>query len=200
MRATVPAVTGRVVAAALLIALLVAGCTTTVPGAGRAAGPVALTGSPVAPESTTAPPTGSQSALAADVLPEECLLDALGFSALLGVPVLPPEQAEVVRGDGSSTSSCFANSARGAPDPLAAINVYEPREGTPADFVRAAAPQGRRELGGVGEAAALVDTAPGVTLQLAAARYVVTIAVLNGAPSDDAWRAAATAALDALGG
>lgn len=183
--------------------LLTAGCTTAVPGAGRATGPVAVTGSPTgstAPESTTAPPPGSQSALAADVLSDECLLDALGFSALLGEPVLPPEQVEVVRGDGSSTSSCFANSARGAPDPVAAVNVYEPRDGTPADFVHSAAPQGRRELTGVGEAASLVDTAPGVTLQLAAVRYVVTIAVLDGTPSDDAWRAAATAALDALGG
>ncbi|MDN5929723.1 MAG: hypothetical protein L0I24_01415 [Pseudonocardia sp.] len=191
---------GRRAAGALLMLLLAAGCTSAVPGTGRANGPVAVTGSPAAPESTTAPPPGSQSALAADVLPDECLLDALGFSALLGEPVLPPEQVEVVRGDGSSTSSCFANSARGAPDPLAAVNVYEPRDGSPTDFVRSAAPQGRRELTGVGGAASLVDTASGVTLQLATARYLVTIAVLDGTPSDDAWRAAATAALDALGG
>jgi hypothetical protein len=177
--------------------LLAAGCTTVVPGSGRAAGPVAVTGAPVAPETTAAPPP-PQSALAADVVADECLLDALGFSALLGEPVLPPEQGRVVRGDGSSTSSCFANSARGAPEPLAAINVYEPRTGTPAEFVRAAAPEGRRELTGVGEAAALVDTAPGETLQLAAARFVVTIAVLGGTPSDDAWRAAATAVLARL--
>jgi hypothetical protein len=183
-----------------LLLLLVAGCTTVVPGSGQAAGPVAVSGSPVAPGSATGPAPGPQSALAADVLPDECLLDALSFSALLGAPVLPPEQVEVVRADGSSTSSCFANSARGAPEPLAAVNVYEPRDGTPADFVGSAAPQGRRELAGVGEAASLVDTAPGVTLQLAATRYLVTIAVLDGTPSDDAWRAAATAALDALGG
>lgn len=180
--------------------LLAAGCTTVVPGAGQAAGPVAVAGPPVPPGTTPAPPTQPQSALAADVLPDECLLDALGFSALLGEPVLPPEQTEVVRGDGSSTTGCFANSARGAPEPLGAVNVYQPRSGTPAEFLRAAAPAGRRELTGVGEAAALVDTAPGQTLQLAAARYLVTIAVLDGTRSDDAWRAAAAAVLAALPG
>jgi len=100
--------------------------------------------------------------------------------------------------DGSSTSSCFANSARDAADPLAAINVYETHSGTPADLLRAAPPQGRRDLTGVGEAASLVDTAPGMTLQLAAPRHLVTIAVLDGTPTDEAWRVAAAAALAAL--
>lgn len=178
--------------------LFAAGCTSVVPGAGQAAGPVAVTGTPTPPATSSAPSSEPQSALAADVLPDECLLDALGFSALLDEPVLPPEQTEIVRGDGTSTSSCFANSTRGAPEPLGAVNVYEPRTGTPAEFVRAAAPEGRRELTGVGEAAALVDTAPGETLQLAAPRYLVTIAVLDGTRSDDAWRAAGAAALAAL--
>ncbi|MDN5751521.1 MAG: hypothetical protein L0H64_23985, partial [Pseudonocardia sp.] len=146
------------------------------------------------PPGQPGPPRGG---LAADVLDDECLLDAIGFSSLLGQPVLPPEQVEVPRGDGSS-SSCVADSARGSPEPLAAVNVYEPRSGTPAEFVRGGPPQGRRELLGVGGAAVLVDTAPGVTLQLAAPRHVVTIAVLDGAPSDDSWRAAAATALAGL--
>jgi hypothetical protein len=184
----------------LAAAVLLTGCTAVVPGTGSAA-PAPLPTSTAPPASAPEPtpgPVTTRSALAADVLADECLLDALGFSALLGRPVLPPEQGEVERADGSSSSSCVAESARGFPDPLAAINVYEPRSGTPAEFVRAAPPEGRRELTGVGEAAVLVDTAPGITLQLAAARHVVTIAVLDGAPPDDAWRAAATAALAAL--
>ncbi len=183
-------------AAVYVAAFLLAGCTTAVPGTGSPAPGPAPPPSTSAADPTPSAPT--RSALAADVLADECLLDALGFSALLGRPVLPPEQGEVERADGSSSSSCVAESARGFPDPLAAVNVYEPRAGTPADFVRAGPPQGRRELSGVGEAAVLVDTAPGVTMQLAATRYVVTIAVLDGAPSDDAWRAAGAAALAAL--
>lgn len=182
--------------AAALLVLAVSGCATVVPGTGRVAAPVV----PVSPTPTaapTSPPPGPRSALAADVVDDECLLDAVGFSALLGEPVLPPEQAEVTRADGSRPTSCVATST--AAQPLASINVYQPREGTAAEFVRAGPPQGRRELTGVGEAAALVDTAPGVTLQLAGTRYVVTIAVVDGTPSDDAWRAAARAALDALG-
>ncbi|GAA2573470.1 hypothetical protein GCM10010210_56330 [Pseudonocardia hydrocarbonoxydans] len=183
------------VAAAL--ALLATGCTTVVPGSGRMAAPVVDPASPAPSAAPSAAPAGPRSALAADVVDDECLLDALAFSTLLGEPVLPPEQAEVTRADGSRPTSCVASSTAG--EPLASINVYEPREGTAADFVLAAPPQGRRELTGVGEAAALVDTAPGVTLQLAGPRYVVTIAVLDGAPSDDAWRTAAQGALDALG-
>ncbi|GAA3232055.1 hypothetical protein GCM10017691_26340 [Pseudonocardia petroleophila] len=184
----------------LLAALLVLGaaaCSTAVPGAGRAAAPV-VTDAPVVTGApgTTGPPPGPRSALDADVVDDECLLDAVAFSALLGEPVLPPEQTAVTRADGSRPTSCVATSTGG--EPLAAINVYATRTGTPADFVRAAPPQGRRELSGVGEAASLVDTAPGVTLQLAGPRYVVTVAVLDGAPSDDAWRAAARAALAAL--
>jgi hypothetical protein len=187
---------GHRVAGLLVAGLLAAGCTSVVAGSGSpTAGPATSTPSPTTDLLTPAP---TRSALAADVLADECLLDALGFSALLGRPVLPPEQGEVERADGSSSSSCVAESARGFPEPLAAVNVYEPRAGTPAEFVRAGPPEGRRELTGVGEAAVLVDTAPGVTLQLAAPRYVVTITVLDGAPPDDAWRAAAIAALAAL--
>ncbi len=179
-----------------------AGCTSVVTGQGRAAPDLAVSGPSTSAETIpTGAPTdaapATRSSLAADVVADECLLDALGFSALLGTPVLPPEQSEVTRDDGSSSSSCVAESARSAA-PLAAVNVYEPRIGTPAEFVRAGTPRGRRDLPGVGEAAVLVDTAPGVTLQLAGSRYVVTIAVLDGAPPDDTWRAAATAALATL--
>ncbi len=184
-------------------AVLLAGCTTAVPGTGVAAPPPATApapGAPAPPEA--APPAGEppeggpRSALAADVVADECLLDALEFSALLGEPVLPPEQQRVER-DGEVRSACYVGAA-GDGTPLAMVNVYAPREGTPAEFVRAAPPEGRRDLGGVGEAAVLVDTPPGQVLQLAGPRHVVTVAVLDGAPADDAWRTAAGAALAAL--
>lgn len=197
---------GRIVLG-LVVLGAAAGCATVVPGSGHPATPV-----PPAPTSTTSPGTQNpgtpapdpatpgppRSGLAADVLDDECLLDAIEFSALLGRPVLPPEQGDVPRPDGASSSACFVDSAAGSPEPLAAVNVYTPRSGTPAEFVRGGPPQGRRELSGVGEAAVLVDTAPGSTLQLAAPRHVVTITVLDGTPSDGAWRAAAAAALAAL--
>lgn len=204
-RATVADVsTGRVLGI-LVVAAVASGCATVVTGTGRAA-PEPVVDAPttsVAPTTDpaptgAAPPPGPRPALAADVLADECLLDALGFSDLLGVPVLPPRQAEVRRDDGSVGSSCVATSARGPADPLASVNVYEPRDATPAEFVRSAPAQGTTELAGVGEAAALLDTAPGVTLQLAGTRFVVTISVSDGAPSHEAWRAAATAVLAAL--
>lgn len=193
--------TGRAATALALAALVAAtaACSTTVAGTGRAAdpGPVAAE----VPGPTPAPPAGpapERSALSSDVVDDECLLDALEFTALLDRSVLPPEPGELVRPDGTRVTSCVASSASAFPTPLAAINVYEPRTGTPADFVRAAPASGRRDLPGAGEAAVLIDTAPGLTMQLAGARYVVTIAVLDGAPSDAAWTAAATAALAAL--
>lgn len=187
----------------LVAAVMAGGCATTVPGTGRPApGPVAETGTGTG-TATLVPfvaAPGPRPALAADVLADECLLDALGFSALLGVPVLPPEQADVRRDDGSTGSSCVAVPVRGFPEPLASINVYAPRDATPAEFVRSAPAAGTTGLPGAGEAAVLVDTAPGVTLQLAGARYVVTVSVADGAPAEDAWRAAAAAALAALPG
>ena len=77
--------------------------------------------------------------------------------------------------------------------------MYRVRTGTPADFVRAA-PPGGHELPGVGDAAVVLDTATGPTLQLAGHGHLVTILVLDRAPTEAAWRAAATAALTPLGG
>jgi hypothetical protein len=132
-----------------------------------------------------------------DVLPDECLLDAPQLAALLGRPVRPPEQSVVRRDDGSRSSSCYVAPSEGAPTPLAAINVYRVRAGTPRDFVRAAA-AGGRALTGAGEAAAVLDTAVGPTLQVAGARFLVTLVVQGREPRDDAWRAAARAALARL--
>jgi hypothetical protein len=83
-------------------------------------------------------------------------------------------------------------------EPVAMINVYGVLSGTPADYVRAGGTAGRRELPGVGEAAVVIDTQTGPTMQLASPRYLVTILVSGGTPSDEAWRAAAEAALSRL--
>ena len=126
--------------------------------------------------------------LTADVLDDECLLDAGGFAALLGGPVGKPAEAVVIRPDGSGTRSCYATSRAGSPAPTAAINVYTVNRGTPAAFVRAAT--GGRPVAGVGEAATLLDTVGGTTLQVATARYVVTVNVVDATPSADRWAAA----------
>ena len=133
-------------------------------------------------------------ALDSDVLADECLLDAAQLGALLDRPVRA-ENAAVRRADGTRSTSCYAGAADGPQEPLAAINVYRVRAGTPAEVVGAA---GGRALPGLGEAATLLETAAGPTLQVASPRFLVTLLVQGRSPPDDAWRAAARAALARL--
>jgi hypothetical protein len=175
--------------------LVAAGCTTVVAGSPA---PAAVP-EPALGESTY-PPTeapGPRSGLDADVLPDECLLNASEFGDLVGVAVEPPEQGTVERSDGSSSASCVATADS---EPVAMINVYAVESGTPADYVRTGGGAGRRELPDVGAAAVVIDTTTGPTLQLAGPQYLVTILVSGSTPSDDAWRAAAQAALSRLPG
>ena len=165
--------------AAGVLPLVAAGCTTVVPG------------SPGAASWGSIHPAG----LEADVLPDECLLTADEFAELVDVPVQPPDQGTIERGDGSRSGGCVVNAGA---EPVALLNVYMVRAGTPADYVRAAGTAGRRELPGVGVGAAVIGTAAGPTLQLASERYLVTILVSGRTPSDEEWRAAAEAALASL--
>lgn len=164
------------VVVAVALPLAGAGCTTVVTGSAAATG-------------------AHIGGLDADVLADECLLTAAEFDELVDVPVEPPAQSTVDRGDGSRGAACVA--AAGA-EPVALVNVYAVRSGSPADYVRAAGTAGRRELPGVGAGAAVIGTAAGPTLQLAGERYLVTILVSGTAPTDDEWRAAAEAALSRL--
>jgi hypothetical protein len=183
----------RLVALLAFLSALAAGCTRVVTGMPSAASPHAVTSS-----ATAAPaPRPAPVALEPDVLADECLLDAGQFAALLGRPVGAPEQSVVRRGDGSRSSSCYVGPAEGDPAPLAAINVYRVRTGTPAQFVSKGAAGGRR-LTGVGVAAAVLDTVAGPTLQVASRRFVLTIVVQGREPGDAAWRAAGRAALARL--
>lgn len=194
---------GRVCAVLCLVLLTVtvAACTQAIPGTPLTA-PGQLPRNPpgVSSSRPTPQPPPSRSGLDADVLPNECLLTADQFAALVGRPVREPQQRSVQRTDGSVGNACYAEAREGPPTPLAAINVYTVRSGTPADFVRAAPPGGRKYLAGLGEAAAVIDTAIGPTLQLAGPRHLVTIVALENAPSDEAWRAAGEAALARLPG
>jgi hypothetical protein len=178
----------------VVFAVAVAGCTTVVPGAGVAAAPVTPTEPALPPQSPPTVPAGPRSGLEVDALADECLLNAAEFGDLVGAVVRPPAQGSVQRHDGSRSSSCVATTGN---EPVAMINVYTVLSDTPADYVRAG-PTGRRELPGVGEAAAVIDTATGPTLQLASPRYLVTVLVAGRAPSDEAWRTAAAAALSRL--
>jgi hypothetical protein len=145
--------------------------------------------------SASASPTRARTpALESDVLADECLLDAAQLGALLGRPVRV-EQSVVRRDDGTRSTSCYAGAVEGKAVPLAAINVYRVRSGTPSEFVRAA---GGRALGGAGEAATLLETAAGPTLQVAGPAFLVTLVVQGRSPPDEAWRAAARAALARL--
>jgi hypothetical protein len=182
-------------AAAVALAVAVAGCTAVVPGNGVAATPIGRAAPSTGAASPPHPaPAGPRSGLDVDALTNECLLNAAEFGDLVGTAVRPPVQGSVERSDGSRSSSCVATTGN---DPLAMINVYTVLADTPADYVRAG-PAGRRELPGIGEAAAVIDTATGTTLQLASPRYLVTILVGGRSPSDDAWRTAAAAALSRL--
>jgi hypothetical protein len=128
------------------------------------------------------------------VLADECLLDAAQLGALLGRPVRA-EQSDVRRDDGTLSTSCYAAALDEPRAPLAAINVYRVRSGTPTEFVRAA---GGRALSGAGGAATLLETASGPTLQVAGPAFLVTLVVQGRSPPDDAWRTAARAALARL--
>lgn len=176
------------------LAFALVGCTRVVPGSPVAAPPPVAAGSS-APATTSAQPAAPRGGLDVDVVAGECLLNASEFGALVGEAVRPPEQGTVRRGDGSVSSSCVATAGT---EPVAMINIYSVQSGTPADFVRAGAPDGRHELAGVGEAAMLVDTHTGPTLQLASPRYLVTILVAGRTPSEETWRTAAAAALSRL--
>jgi hypothetical protein len=168
--------------AATAAALLVSGCSASIPGTPSAAG---VATPPVEP--------GSRSGLEADPIADECLLDAFQVGALVGFAVQPPAESTLKRPDGSVGRSCVAGAGA---EPVALVNVYRTRAGTPAEYV-AAGPKGR-PLPGAGEAAAVFDTPAGPTLQVASRAYLVTILVARGTPSDDAWRAAALAALRRL--
>jgi hypothetical protein len=161
---------------ALVLPLAGAGCTTVVAGSAAAAAP-------------------RIDGLDADVLADECLLTAAELGELVDLPVQPPEQGAVDRGDGSRSAACVVTAGA---EPVALVNVYGVRAGAPADYVRVAGAAGRRELPGVGAGAAVIGTAAGPTLQLAGERYLVTILVSGSVPSDEEWRAAAEAALSRL--
>jgi hypothetical protein len=161
------------VVAAVALPLAGAACTTAVAGSAAAAGP-------------------DIGGLDADVLADECLLTAAEVAELVDVPVEPPEQSTVDRGDGSRGAACAATAGA---EPVVLVNVYAVRSGSPADYVRAAGTAGRRELPGAGARAAVIGTAAGPTRQLAGERYLITILVSGSTPSDEEWRAAAGAAL-----
>ncbi|MDN5914591.1 MAG: hypothetical protein L0I76_05705 [Pseudonocardia sp.] len=156
--------------------------------------------SPGLPEPNSAGPgtpvPGVAGPLTSDVVPDECLLDAKGFGALLGTSVPAPANHEVTRPGGATTRSCFATASSGSPAATAAVNVYRVNAGAPLAFLRAAT--GSRPLPGIGDGAVLVDTVGGPTLQIATPRLLVTIAAADRSPSDDAWRAAGRAAVATL--
>jgi hypothetical protein len=163
-------------AVAAIVPLAAAGCTSLVAGSAGAVG-------------------GHIGGLDADVLADECLLTAAELGELVDVAVEPPQQGTVDRGDGTRSAGCVGTAESA---PVALVNVYGVRSGSPADYVRAAGTAGRRELPGVGAGAAVLGTAAGPTLQLAGERYLVTILVTGSAPSDEEWLAAAEAALARL--
>ncbi|MCW0216010.1 MAG: hypothetical protein OJJ54_21900 [Pseudonocardia sp.] len=164
-----------------------AGCAHAIAGTAVAEPPPAAGGTPVRVVGPL---------LVGDAVRDECLLDAAGLAALLASPTTPPANSTTTRPDGTTTHSCTATATEGDPRAIAAVNVYGVRDGTPADVVRAGA--GRREMSEVGDAAAVVDTASGPTMQIASGTYLVTIAVAERRPSDAEWRAAGRAALSRL--
>lgn len=182
--------------ATIMFALVASGCTQVVTGAG-AAGRDSNAASPTPEASPPAAPAGPRSTLEVDPIDDECLLNASEFGALVGSAVRPPAQSTVSRGDGSAGSSCVAVTDG---EPVAMINVYRPDSGTPAEYVRAGGTEGREEISGVGEAAVVIGTETGPTLQLAGESFLVTILVSGSTPDEDAWRDAATAALSRLPG
>ncbi|MBP2367346.1 hypothetical protein [Pseudonocardia parietis] len=173
------------------------GTTRTVPPAPvevRAA-PVPDGGHGAEPAPPAPPPTRAPAPLTADVVADECLLDADTLAGLLdATPAVAAANAGTERPDGSRSRACFAVGGSST----VSVNVYTTNRVTPDRYVRDAA--GARAVTGTGEGttAALLDTVAGPTLQLGTARHLVTIAVAGRAPSDEQWRTAARTAVAAL--
>ena len=191
--------------------LVVPACSRAVPGSPSAVPPGDAVGRPSppavpSPSSPSSSPPGATigaapstprahaPALVSDVLADECLLDGAQFRLLLGRAVRA-EQSVVRRTDGTQSTSCYATAVDDPGTPVAAINVYRVRSGTPAEFVGAAR---GRPLVGTGEAAVLLETAAGPTLQVAGPAFLVTLVVQGRSPPDESWRAAARSALARL--
>ena len=184
--------------------LVVPGCSRAVPGSPSAVPAGDVVGRPSPPSVPSLPgatvgaapstPRARAPALVSDVLADECLLDGAQFRALLGRPVRAG-QSVVRRTDGTQSTSCYATAVDDPGTPVAAINVYRVRSGTPAEFVGAAR---GRPLVGTGEAAVLLETAAGPTLQVAGPAFLVTLVVQGRSPPDESWRAAARSALARL--
>lgn len=191
---------GLCAAAALLgaLALLSTACSVELPGRPGVAPVVrSATGPAAVDRPATAAPVGPRSLLDADPISDECLLDASQVGSLVGTAVTPPAESVLRRPDGSVGRSCVAFAGQ---DPAAMINVYRVRTGSPATYLRAGDASGRHELPELGAAAVVIPTSAGPILQVAGPTYLVTILVTRGEPSDDAWRAAGTAALTDLPG
>ncbi len=150
-----------------------------------------------APTRAAAPaaPAAAPAPLTSDVVADECLLDRAALTGLLGgPPVAPATNAVVTRTDGTRTRACFAL----ADGVTVSVNAYTTNRSTPAGYV-AAARHGSAVTGRpAGTSATVLDTVAGPTLQLATARYLVTVAVAGRTPSRDQWRAAAVAAAAAV--
>ena len=130
-----------------------------------------------------------------DVLTDECLLDAAPVRRAARAPGAVPEQAVVRRDDGSRSSSCYVGPADGP-------RVRWPRSTSTGCGPGRPRSSSVRPAGagctGVGEAAAVLDTAAGPALQVASPRFLVTVVVQGREPGDAAWRAAGRAALARL--
>lgn len=180
----------RALSGGLLLVVLSTGCGRAIAG-NAVAEPLPTVGTTVAAPARTSGPV-----LLGDAVRDECLLDAAELASLLDAPVDPPENGTTSHADGTTARGCTAAAKEGDPPALAAVNVYGVRGGAPADVVRAGL--GRRELSEVGDAAAVVDTASGPTMQIASRTYLITIAVAERRPSDAQWRAAGRVALTRL--
>lgn len=119
------------------------------------------------------------------------MLTAAEIEDLTGVDVLRPVQVEVPREDGRTTNGCLAVAADSG-ERVVLMNVYAMRTGSPAGAVAPGRPID------AGRKAAVVRAVAGPTLQVAGDEFLVTVQVAGRMPDDDAWRAAAEAALDSV--
>ncbi|WP_224387894.1 hypothetical protein [Pseudonocardia sp. ICBG1293] len=135
-------------------------------------------------------PAAAAAPLTADVLDDECLLDAASLTGLLGgPPVAPAANAVVTRADGTRTRACFAL----ADGVTVSVNAYTTNRGTPGGYVAAARHGTAVTRLPAGTSATVLDTVAGPTLQLATTRYLLTVAVAGRTPTPEQWRAAAVA-------
>lgn len=183
-------------AAAALVVLGGAGCTTAVIGTPQADGSTDAAADTELPSLAPTAAPGSELPIVDAGLADDCLLAPEQLAALAGLGSAYAEQTAVTQSDGQTVDSCFYFETGGFV-PRGRVQVYSPAPGA---TVAAAMDQVTgAPVPGVGDRAVLVRTAAQEVLWAAAGERIATVRLSEGlSATDAAFTTAGQQALAAL--